>query len=75
MAEQITAGSDGDAPTTTVRLEGGPDTFPEELRMAEVSPLEQTVKVPHRGGYEHFRRGADTGETVFHWTGRTRIAE
>lgn len=61
-----------------VRLEGGPSSIPDALRTTWVANLDETVKVEHLGGYEHFRLHRDEGETgtvVFRWIGRTRIAE
>ncbi|MEU9702870.1 DUF5988 family protein [Streptomyces sp. NPDC014870] len=60
-------------------LEGGPADLP-----ARVVPIEtpgQDLKIPYRGGYEHFRetpRREDTAEgtlRVYEWWERTEIAE
>jgi hypothetical protein len=63
-------------------LEGGPVTFPDDLRMHRVSRSEQKVKIPHYGGHEHFERDPDLdgppepgAPVVFRWTTRTRVAE
>jgi len=62
-------------------LEGGPETIPMALRLQEVSPLDEKVKLPHYGGYEHFERiGSlieDTScrQVIFRWTMRTELAE
>src|SRR5687768_785138 len=60
-------------------LEGGPDSFPTELRTRQVPLADSKIKVPHYGGYEHFERAdaPDPGgvPSVFRWTGRTRVAE
>jgi uncharacterized protein DUF5988 len=62
-------------------LYGGPESIPDETRVQLVSPLEEKVKLPYRGGYEHFERIAviDTSdaleEITFHWKMRTEIAE
>jgi hypothetical protein len=72
--------------TSTVKsvraiLYGGPESIPNETRVQLVSPLEEKIKLPHYGGYEHFERIAaiDTSGTLegitFHWTMRTEIAE
>nr|MDT0660530.1 DUF5988 family protein [Micromonospora sp. DSM 115978] len=60
-----------------VILVGGPANLPAELRAHRVSSLDDRVKVPHHGGYEHFAwdSSVDRTPTVFRWTGRTRIAE
>ncbi|MEG3627386.1 DUF5988 family protein [Streptomyces poriticola] len=60
-------------------LEGGPDDLSE--RIVPVTPPGTEIKVPHRGGYEHFRvtgRHQDTPEgrlPVYEWWERTEIAE
>lgn len=62
-------------------LEGGPDTIPTASRIREVSPLDEKVKLPHYGGYEHFERirslVEDTSclQVIFRWTTRTEMAE
>jgi hypothetical protein len=62
-------------------LHGGPESIPNETRVQLVSPLEEKIKLPHYGGYEHFERIAaiDTSGILegitFHWTMRTEIAE
>jgi Family of unknown function (DUF5988) len=72
--------------TSTVKsvraiLHGGPESIPNETRVQLVSPLEEKIKLPYYGGYEHFERIAaiDTSgileEITFHWTMRTEIAE
>jgi Family of unknown function (DUF5988) len=60
-----------------VRLEGGPSSIPDAMRTTWVTDLNDTVKIEHRGGYEHFRLHRDDadGSPVFRWTVRTRIAE
>jgi hypothetical protein len=51
------------------------------LRIQAVSPLEEKIKLPHYGGYEHFERtgwlGEDTSsqDLIFRWTMRTEVAE
>jgi hypothetical protein len=72
--------------TSTVKLvqailRGGPESIRNETRTQLVSPLEEKIKLPHYGGYEHFERIAanDTGgipeKITFYWTMRTEIAE
>jgi hypothetical protein len=62
-------------------LEGGPATIPNTSRRQVVSPLEEKVKLPHYGGYEHFERTGslveDTScrEIIFRWSMRTELAE
>ncbi|MGD0602061.1 MAG: DUF5988 family protein [Streptosporangiaceae bacterium] len=62
-------------------LHGGPQSIPNETRVQLVSPLDEKIKLPHYGGYEHFERIAaiDTSgileEIAFHWTMRTELAE
>jgi Family of unknown function (DUF5988) len=64
-----------------VILEGGPDTLPATTRVRTAAPDTLRIKVPNRGGYEHFERAEDQvldggrQYTVFRWTMRTRIAE
>ena len=62
-------------------LEGGPLDFPADTRRCRAARDERTVKVLHRGGYEHFERAAERSPqdggapAVYQWTSRTRIAE
>jgi hypothetical protein len=73
-----------------VQLEGGPADIPASLRTQRITNIEHRVKIPHRGGYEHFERtvatevppaagessdSANIAPVVFHWTMRTKIAE
>ncbi len=59
-------------------LEGGPDDLPE--RIVAITPPGNELKIPHLGGYEHFRatlRRTDTSEgtlVVYEWYERTEIA-
>jgi hypothetical protein len=64
-----------------VSLTGGPEHLPQELRTRLVADLGEPVKIGFNGGYEHF---AHHGEyihdgvekvAVYHWSGRTRVAE
>jgi hypothetical protein len=67
--------------TVLAVLEGGPAAIPHELRIQTVSPLEEKIKVPYYGGYEHFERtgGFDENSSsqhiVYRWTTRTEMAE
>lgn len=60
-------------------LEGGPDDL--WARIVPIQPPGVEVKIPHRGGYEHFKttpRHTDTVEgrlPVYEWFERTEIAE
>jgi hypothetical protein len=62
-------------------LEGGPASIPTALRTQAVSPLEEKIKLPYYGGYEHFERAGwldeDTSPQglIFRWTMRTEVAE
>jgi Family of unknown function (DUF5988) len=62
-------------------LEGGPLDLPSGLRRRRARSAEPTIKIAHRGGYEHFQRvGHPDGDTarrqvVYCWTSRTKIAE
>jgi hypothetical protein len=62
-------------------VEGGPATIPHASRVRAVSPLDEKVKLPHYGGYEHFERTGhlvpDTSglPVIFRWTMRTEMAE
>ncbi|GAA2143975.1 DUF5988 family protein [Actinomadura napierensis] len=64
-----------------VVLVGGPDDLPETARRLRAPTAGGTIKIPHRGGYEHFEhdrrtsRPEDQEPAVFRWTMRTRIAE
>lgn len=71
-------GKTGSMATKAV-LEGGPDDLPE--RIVSISDPGQDLKIPHRGGYEHFKntsRHQDSPEgrlAVYEWWERTEIAE
>lgn len=61
-------------------LEGGPESIPAASRIQEVSPLDEKIKLPHYGGYEHFERvgwGENTSPQclIYRWTTRTELAE
>lgn len=59
-------------------LEGGPDDLPE--RIIAITPPTAELKVPFRGGYEHFKATPRYQETpkgrlpVYEWWERTEIA-
>lgn len=60
-------------------LAGGPEELPEKI--VPIDPSGADLKIPFRGGYEHFRatsRRQDTPEgalPVYEWWERTEIAE
>ncbi|MER5756183.1 DUF5988 family protein [Streptomyces sp. NPDC002088] len=62
---------------TKAVLEGGPSDLPE--RIVSVSALGPDIKIPFRGGYEHFRVTARQQETsagrlpVYEWWERTEL--
>lgn len=59
-------------------LRGGPTDLPATLRDRLARRDQQTIKVVHRGGYEHFERveGAEAvTPLVFNWVTRTAMAE
>lgn len=62
-------------------LHGGPENIPTEKRVQLVGPLDEKIKLPHYGGYEHFVRTDQPGpigiseEIRFRWTMRTELAE
>lgn len=64
-----------------VVLVGGPAGITDEDRIRHAESLNDTIKCPRYGGYEHFRHTGDfvslDGEptAVFEWTTRTKIAE
>jgi len=61
-----------------VYLEGGPDDLPDRVVPGKASGGE--LKIPHLGGYEHFRattRQADTSQgslVIYEWFERTEVA-
>jgi hypothetical protein len=77
--------------TIDVVLVGGPSDIPPSDRMIHGVSLDDVkIKVPHRGGYEHFVRdvsqysegesalpsSSDFAATVtYHWSTRTEVAE
>jgi hypothetical protein len=64
-----------------VILSGGPTELAKADRSVPVTQLDQTLKLRHGGGYEHFVHHGEyqtIGEAhaaVFRWTDRTKIAE
>ncbi|AWT45669.1 MULTISPECIES: DUF5988 family protein [Streptomyces] len=60
-------------------LHGGPEDL--ERRIVPITPPGTELKIPHKGGYEHFKvtgRHEDTEEghlPVFEWWERTEVAE
>ena len=73
-----TAADDG---TVDAILEGGPLDLPPAARKRRIEGSARKVKVPHRGGYEHFelveesRQGSAGAVWRFRWTRRTKFAE
>jgi hypothetical protein len=65
--------------TITAVLQGGPSDLPESARTRQADGSGDTIKIMHRGGYEHFEPVADApagaGTVIYRWTTRTRIAE
>jgi hypothetical protein len=65
--------------TSKALLEGGPEELAGTL--VPVVPPGQELKIPHRGGYEHYKvttRHEDVDEqnvTVYRWWERTEVAE
>lgn len=70
-----------DANSIRAVLEGGPASIPEAWRTQTVGPHDEKIKIPHRGGYEHFVRSGELRDSsppkgiVFRWAIRTEIAE
>ncbi|MBA4860988.1 hypothetical protein H1V43_06245 [Streptomyces sp. PSKA54] len=64
-------------------LEGGPDDLREQIvpLTAPEPASQQDLKIPHRGGYEHYRATQRQKKTpegkvpVYEWWERTEIAE
>ncbi|MEV6162575.1 DUF5988 family protein [Streptomyces sp. NPDC052052] len=65
------------AKATKAVLEGGPEDLPE--RIVPLTPPGPDIKIPFRGGYEHFKetdRQRDTKEgelPVYEWWERTEV--
>jgi hypothetical protein len=61
-----------------IALYGGPAELARRTRASVKEILEKKIKVPYRGGYEHFEFAsdpADSAPVTFTWTMRTKIAE
>lgn len=61
-----------------VVLVGGPRDLPAAARTVLVDAGQWTIKVLHRGGYEHFERhdaATSPAPIAFYWMARTLIAE
>jgi hypothetical protein len=75
MRESSALGTD----VVEVVLEGGPASFPTELRTRLVARDTEKIKVPYCGGYQHFERlpmeAVAHRPVIFRWTQETRIAE
>lgn len=63
-------------------LQGGPEhLLPGASRIRHLSDLDEQVKIPSGGGYEHFRPTEEQVDhdgdvlRVFSWTHRTYVAE
>jgi uncharacterized protein DUF5988 len=72
--------------TVSAVLHGGPADIPAGLRVQRgVASGHPAIKIPHRGGYEHFEFQQDGTApsvpdlappvVVYRWTGRTEMAE
>lgn len=62
--------------TIDITLEGGPDGVPAVIRAERSTLAARKLKIPYRGGYEHFELVDEPAAPVtFHWTMRTKIAE
>ncbi|MBC9730392.1 DUF5988 family protein [Streptomyces sp. TRM68367] len=65
--------------TTKALLDGGPDDLAGKI--VPITPPGQELKIPHHGGYEHYKvttrhEQTEEGEvTVYQWWERTSIAE
>lgn len=76
MTNQANEVHNGQFPVPVV-LHGGPDDLPETARR-QAADGRTTIKVEHRGGYEHFELiedAAGAAPAAYRWTMRTRIAE
>ncbi|MFC4053587.1 MULTISPECIES: DUF5988 family protein [Actinomadura] len=80
-ADSRSAGARAAEPgTVEAALVGGPADIPESTRRCRADAGARTIKLAHRGGYEHFELvdaadAAADGPAVFRWTTRTKIAE
>lgn len=69
-----------DTPTVKVLLLGGPNHLPPTLTVDASQLASDRLKIPTRGGYEHFVRDDDAERSqavgaVYFWYARTEIAE
>ncbi|MFN8075581.1 MAG: DUF5988 family protein [Kineosporiaceae bacterium] len=65
-----------DAVLVSAVLEGGPADLPLSTRLQRTPSDAAKLKIPFRGGWEHFERAAGQSlPLVFRWVMRTRIAE
>ncbi|TYB45386.1 DUF5988 family protein [Actinomadura chibensis] len=83
-ADSRSAGARAAEPgTVEAALVGGPADIPESTRRCRADAGARTIKLAHRGGYEHFELvdaadpadPAADGPAIFRWTTRTKIAE
>ncbi|MGW4057244.1 DUF5988 family protein [Amycolatopsis sp. NPDC004747] len=61
-----------------IALDGGPAELALANRSVDAAALENTLKIRHGAGYEHFVHGGEfqPGDiAVFRWSHRTKIAE
>jgi hypothetical protein len=64
-----------------IALSGGPAELALAHRSVDASALENTLKIRHGAGYEHFVHGGEFEAVdgceiaVFRWSHRTKIAE
>lgn len=64
-----------------VVLSGGPTELVKTDWSVSLAELDQTLKLRYLAGYEHFVHSGEyrtvdgRDAAVFHWTGRTKIAE
>ncbi len=60
-------------------LVGGPSDLPSSARRQRIAEGSAKIKIMHRDGYEHFEPDAAgttiSGQVIYRWTGRTKIAE
>ena len=81
ITETTSAMIDSTVKPLRAMLHGGPESIPDESRVQLVGPLDEKIKLPHCGGYEHFERivaldaSGVSEEIIFGWTMRTEMAE
>jgi hypothetical protein len=74
MRNSLTTSED----TVEITLSGGPAEIGHTRRASAAEIVERKIKIPHRGGYEHFEFAADPAgpaPVTFTWIMRTKIAE